>query len=462
MPKHVAILISDGVSLRNFVYSDFIKLGIKKGWKITIINQSPINLDAFDLDVINLQHSIHPKTDLIKRVRKSIELKNFELQFKDDIYSSYSFPPKLNSVKAIVKYGIVKYYEILYSGERLQKLRDKIKQTERKSQLYKESIKVLKQLNPDLLFSTSQRSSLGIAPILASQELKIPTATFIYSWDNIPKATLVVEPDHYLVWSEYMKTELQNYYPYIQESQVYVTGTPQFEMHKNDTLVQTKALFYKQHDLDEQKDYICFSGDDITTSPHDPQYLEAVASAIRTLNSNGYNLGLIFRRCPVDFSDRYNKVLEGYKDEIVNIAPIWNNEGTLWNTIVPQKEDQALLLNTVKHCKLVINVGSSMIFDAVIHNTPCGYINYNPKVDVLIKDIHNIYKYVHFRSMPTKDAVIWLNSVEDILEKIKYVLDNKDIALQPTNAWFEVINEHPCEQASERIWERLKSIMIEN
>ena len=144
---------------------------------------------------------------------------------------------------------------------------------------------------------------------------------------------------------------------------------------------------------------------------------------------------------------------------ITPLAPIWNSEGTLWNTIVPQREDQALLLNTVKHARLVINLGSSMVFDAAIHNTPCAYINYNPDITPLKKDVHRIYKYVHFRSMPTKDAVFWLNSEEDILHKIKDVLETKAIDFIPTENWFKTINQHPCDKASERIWAALDNIM---
>jgi hypothetical protein len=33
--------------------------------------------------------------------------------------------------------------------------------------------------------------------LLAAQQLGIPTATFIFSWDNLPKATMVVETDYY-------------------------------------------------------------------------------------------------------------------------------------------------------------------------------------------------------------------------------------------------------------------------
>jgi hypothetical protein len=50
------------------------------------------------------------------------------------------------------------------------------------------------------LHQPAHRVGIGTNP--AAQELGIPTATFIFSWDNLPKATLVLEPDYYFVWSD--------------------------------------------------------------------------------------------------------------------------------------------------------------------------------------------------------------------------------------------------------------------
>ena len=458
MRKTLAVLISDGVSLRNFVYSNFTLEAQKLGWDLVFINQT-----SFDFETLNLKHKTlkgkpSAKTNLLKRARKDIELKNFERQFNDKTYRSYRFPQNSKSIKQRVKNSIVNFYKLKYSGRKLSKLRSILIETERNSSLFRNSITLLTELKPDALLATSQRSIHAIAPILAARELHIPTASFIYSWDNVPKATLVVEPDCYFVWSDYMKAELLKYYPYIEENQVFITGTPQFEMHADESLIQTKEEFYRANNLDKDKDYICFSGDDITTSPHDEHYLEDVAKAITKLNAEGNNLGLIFRRCPVDFSKRYDSILKEYEDIIVPLAPIWNANGTMWNTIIPQVEDQSLLLNTVKHSKLIINLGSSMVFDAVCHETPCAYVNYNPEVEVLKKDIYSIYKYIHFRSMPSLEAVIWLNSAEEISVKIKGALSNEN-SLVETKKWFERINQHPITQSSSRILNSLKSIV---
>src|SRR5690606_15462237 len=127
-------------------------------------------------------------------------------------------------------------------------------------------------------------------------------------------------------------------------------------------------------------EYICFSGDDITTSPDDHQYLNDFAEAVEQINSTAnYNLGIIFRRCPVDFSGRYDEVLKKFDKIITSISPKWEQIDSSWNAILPKKEDLKLQINTILHTKAVVNLGSSMVFDFAVFNKPCLYINYDVK-----------------------------------------------------------------------------------
>ena len=60
-----------------------------------------------------------------------------------------------------------------------------------------------------------------------------------------------------------------------------------------------------------------------------------------------------------------------------------------------------------------------MAFDFSMFNKPCAFINYDQQ-NQAVKDwsVKNIYQFQHFSSMPNKDAVIWLNSKEEIIEKL--------------------------------------------
>lgn len=458
--KKIFILLPDGIGLRNFVYTQFNSIGVQNGFKLTYWNNTPFDLEAIQLDEIKIQTARnHPVTEIYKNARKHVELNLFKKRFNTSIYDHYRFPFPATSFKQCIKTILTKAVITLHNSEKgLIRIRKSIKSFERKTNLYKESLKTLKKERPQMIFCTNQRPMTAIAPLLAAQDLGIPTVTFIFSWDNLPKATMVVETDYYFVWSNFMKIELLKYCSYIEERQVFVTGTPQFENHFYTKADSNRTTFFKTHGLDITKKYICFSGDDITTSPDDPQYLNDVAEAVTALNNEGYRLGIIFRRCPVDFSDRYDEVLSTYKGIIIPIAPLWEKMGVAWNTVLPTKEDLALQTDTICHTEFVINLGSSMVFDYALQQKKCMYINYDVP-HKLIEDwsTNKIYQYIHFQSMSSKDAVVWINQQSEFKDKIEKLLCSPEI---PTEAleWSTIILGEEPSKASEKIWQAIATI----
>ena len=460
-PK-IFILLPDGIGLRNFAFTNFHQLGLENGFEITFWNATPFDLTKLGFNEIKIVNpKIHPITDLLKNAQIQIELNQNIKKSKDKVYNSYRFPFSYKGVKATLKTLIVKWLIFWNNSESgLNRIRKNISKNERKTKLYFDSLATLQTENPAMVFCTNQRITTAVASILAAQDLGIPTATFIFSWDNLPKGTKIIETDYYFVWSEHMKNELQYYYPQVNENQIIVTGTPQFVPHFDKKIIESKETFYEKHHLDFNKKYICFSGDDVTTSPNDPQYLSDVVKAVKYLNANGNNIGILFRRCPVDFSKRFDSVINENKDLITCLDPKWQKMGEGWNTILPTKEDLVLQMNTIHHSELVINLGSSMVFDFVAYEKPCGFINY----DVLNTEypdwsVKKIYNFIHFRSMPTNNAVFWINSPNTIAEIIEKMLtkDSK-VTVAAAQKWFEKINQHPPEKASERIWNAIDEI----
>lgn len=458
----IFIFLPDGIGLRNFAYSDFYSIGQNKEFEITFWNNTPFNLEELSFKEIRIENSkASPITEIYKNARKEIELNLNIKNTGDKVYDSYRFPPQYKGLKRTIKNLLVRFFTLMYSSNKgLIYIRKKIANSARKSNYYKESLRTLEREKPALVFCTNQRPLTAIAPILAAKDLGIPTATFIYSWDNLPKATMVIETDYYFVWSNLMKEELLFYYPYIKPENIFVTGTPQFEMHFNKSAILSREDFFDQNKLDFSKKYICFSGDDFVSSPDDPQYLEDTALAVRMLNQKGHNLGIVFRRCPVDFSGRYEEIVEKYSDVIVKIDPLWKPFTSFWNSILPTKEDDFLLSNLAEHCELVVNLGSSMVFDFICHQKPCGYFRYNQKKQIDKNwDIFKCYNYVHFRSMPTENPVFFMDNRNTIAEELEKILNNNTETVNQAKKWFEKINQQPPEISSARIWQAIETIL---
>lgn len=457
----IFILLPDGVGLRNFAFTDFYKIGKDKGFDLFFWNNTPFDLNKLGFKEIKLkQKKSNFVLEILKNARKEIELNSNKRKSKDITYDSYRFPFSYSGLKSSTKSIAVRFLTMVFDSEKgLKIIRNLMIKAERNTIYYSECLTVLKEEKPSFVFCTNQRHTATIAPILAATDLGIPTATFIFSWDNLPKGTMVIETDYYFVWSLHMKNELLYYYPYIQENQVIITGTPQFENHFKEANKLEKKHFFMQNGLDFQKRYICYSGDDITTSPNDPLYLSDLILAVRKLNEKGNNLGVIFRRCPVDFSNRFDLILKNNSDVVTSIIPLWDKIGEGWNTILPTKEDAIMQMNIIAHTEMVINLGSSMVFDYAAHRKPCGFMNYNDSNENSSWSVQKIYNYIHFRSMPNKDCVFWLNSPEEIADKVELMLGVEAVAVvNHAQEWFKKINLYPAQEASERIWEGITKI----
>ncbi|MFD1294255.1 UDP-glycosyltransferase [Lutibacter holmesii] len=463
MKQKVFVFFPDGVGLRNFAFTNFKEVGERMGFDIYYWNNTVFSLkDNLGFNEVKIEsHKIHPLTPLYARAKKHIELNVSQRKFKDTVYETYKFPFNYKGLVNSIKTLFIRLLIGLNNSEKgLVMVRKKIEKLERQTSKYAYCKRQLLEHKPSLVFCTTQRATQSISALLAAKDLDIPTVVFVYSWDNVPKAMQVADADYYIVWSELMKSEILKYYSFVKEEQVFVTGTPQFVPHYDDQLLQTREEFLKEYKLDINKKYICFSGDDETTSPLDQYYLEDLAIAVRNLNTKEYNLGIIYRKCPVDFTDRYGEVIEEYSDIIKILDPIWKQVGEQWNEVLPTKEDFKMLYNVCEHSEFVTNVCSSTVFDFVLHNKPCIYYNYEqPQLKKGIRDIGQNYKYVHFRSMPSDKAVVFCTDKKELEGQVKLILDGSLTNLDEGKKWFEIVAGKNSAQASLKTWEAIKEIL---
>jgi hypothetical protein len=463
MNKKIFVFFPDGVGLRNFAFTQFNDLGEARGNQIVYWNNTVFSLqDELGYDEVKIEnYKIHRLTPIYTRIRKHIELNFSQQKFSDDVYPTYKFPFSYKGIKNSLISVFSKLLIGFNSSEAgIIRIRKRINALERSTEKYQYCKGQLLEHKPDLVFCTTQRATQSIGALLAAQDLGIPTMGFVYSWDNVPKAMQLIETDYYCVWSELMKAEVLKYYPFINESQIFVTGTPQFEPHYDASLAQSREVFCQEHGLDAAKKYICYSGDDETTSPLDQYYLEDLAHAVRSLNNKGYQLGIIYRKCPVDTSNRYEAVIRENKDIITVIDPIWKQMGTNWNEVFPDKEDLKLLYNVCAHSEMVTNVCSSTVFDFVAHDKPCIYYNYEqPQLKKGIRDIGQNYKYVHFRSMPSPEAVVFCTDKKELEYLIKQIIDGRLSNVFEGKKWFEIVASAAPTQASINIWDTIETIL---
>ncbi|MES1242681.1 MAG: hypothetical protein ABUT39_13785 [Acidobacteriota bacterium] len=299
----------------------------------------------------------------------------------------------------------------------------------------------LRREKPDAVFCTHQRASRAVPALLAARRLGIPTATFIYSWDNLPKGRMAVHADHFLVWSDAMRSELLLYYPEIDPGRVHVVGTPQFEPHLDPRLAVPRDEFLGGLGLDPARPVVCFSGDDEMTSPFDPAYLSDLASLSDPPQ-------ILFRRAPTDVSGRYSEVLARFP-EIAVCDPAWRAGEGDWTQVAPLPEDLGLLANVARHCDAVVNLGSTMGLDFALFDKPAVYVAYNPP-GCGDWDVMDLYRLPHFRCVHRLQPVLWARSAGDLGGQVRRALSNPAEKSEARGRWLREVVAFPPDRASER------------
>jgi hypothetical protein len=181
-------------------------------------------------------------------------------------------------------------------------------------------------------------------------------------------------------------------------------------------------------------------------------YLQHLAAAVTRLNAVHHDVyRILFRRCPVDWSDRYADVLQQYPNLIHVVEPRWLAPAgsDSWQHIMPTREDVTLLVQTVQHASLTINIGSTTALDFAVLGKPACYLRYNA-VKSSNWDVFKVYQYVHFRSMNGLNPVYWINHADEMEQVLVLALQDVEKSVTQAQEWHRRIACHPLEAASSR------------
>jgi hypothetical protein len=453
----ICFLVPDGTGLRNYLYSNVID---------RLDDDDEVVLyTTLSVDILDELKKLHPHKNIVyhkmplytesfwgKLVKEAITYARLVVNTRIDNNPTTMINWTRKKHKGAAKYffGFAKLLGQLTFGayRPIRWLESCYERSIANSDYVKTQTQFLATLKPDVVFCTHQRSIDAAAVVEAAKRLKIPTVGAVYSWDNLPKARLLVHSDYYVVWSQFMKDEMNQYYPEIDDSRIEITGTPQFEFYHQTSLHVSKEAFCEQVGLSPQKKILCFSGNDLTF-PCDELYLNDLAEALMTMPDEE-RPQVLLRRCPVDLSGRFNKVVEKYPDLIKVSDPIWKSYKGGWDAIVPTPEDVALLVNVSLHSDAVVNVGSTMAHDFAVFDSPAIYINYDQPAVTDWSAITN-NQYQQFRSMTANDCVIWLNGKDQIVSAVKDALERPSEVAKSRSDWFKNVVLHPVTGASDNI-----------
>jgi hypothetical protein len=462
--KKLGIVITDGVGFRNFIMSDFIKEASSQFEGVIIYSGLPIrafpsflqkNIEVKELDIF-----VEGKTTWFFRKWKEVAHLQQHQSFygmKDNLIVGY---PKNNSPRALL-------VKLIYSVTRWIHSDASILLAERlqfgsfsKNKITQSYIQLLQEDKPLHLFFTHQRPPF-LAPFLyAAQQLKIPTSTFIFSWDNLAsKGRMLGVFDYFLVWSHLMKAELLYFYPNVPTEKVKVVGTPQFEPYVMPKYETTLKDFYAKFRLDVNLKTICYSCADVSIGSNDPVVIRAIANAIRN-NDIKTKVQLLVRTSPAEDDSRFRALREEFPEIIWNV-PKWiltrENHAESWSQRVPSEEDIKDLRSLLEYVDLNINMCSTMSLDFMLFDKPVINTVFGNSKNGLYND-QRFLNFGHFKKVVDSQSVSIAKNETELIDQINQALDHPKERTTQRKAMIDLQISEPLKGTSKRIALTLKNI----
>ncbi|KQW97714.1 hypothetical protein [Flavobacterium sp. Root420] len=428
--KKLGVVITDGVGFRNFIMSDLLAEAVNQFDTVIIYSGLPEScypkLNNLKLEIKEL--SVFKEGKITWAFRKWKEIahlqkhKNF-YGMNDNLIVGY---PKNNSLRSIfVKsiYFFTKYVNTNSSillAEKLQFL------SFSKNKITKEYIEILKKDQPSHLFFTHQRPPY-LAPFLFSAiQSKIPTSTFIFSWDNLAsKGRMLGTFDKFLVWSQLMKDEMLYFYPNVKNENVQIVGTPQFEPYVLEKYKSSRENFFNKFGLDNTKKIICYSCADVSIGPNDPIVIRAIVEAIKNKEIK-FDVQLLVRTSPAEDDSRFKAIRDEFPEIIWNV-PKWvltrENHQENWSQRIPSDEDISDLRSVLENSDLSINMCSTMSLDFMLFDKPVINTVFGNLQNGLYND-QRFLNYIHYKKVIDGNAVVIAKDEKQLIEQINQTFKN--------------------------------------
>jgi hypothetical protein len=283
-----------------------------------------------------------------------------------------------------------------------------------------EYLELFKRLKPALVFNGSHiHCRVATQAIQAAQWLGIPTATFIFSWDNLTSQGRIMLPyDHFLVWNEALRRQLLKMYEWIRPEQVFVTGTPQFDFHFRPEFFWSREEFCRSVGADPSRPIVLYSTGMANHMPGEPEIVEEIADILKDFGEHG-NPQLLVRVYPKDLTGRFDE-LKKRRTDILFPKIAWE---AAWLT--PKYEDSFALVNTLRHSAVGINVASTISLELCMFDKPVINVGYNPRgVGTEQISYADFYEFDHYKPVVESGAVEVARSAEEMRRLLEKAFEN--------------------------------------
>ncbi len=424
---HILLIISRGEAVRNFLYSDTLKILHEKA-RLTLL--SVLDDERFTNRFAPLVDEIIPlkqfsEKKFLKFFRTLVHDAHFRWlwsgvaknRWETDDYAARSSVQK--SLKRLLTKIVVFPIANRPALKILTKLERWLSFVLRPTRQFDEIFKTRK---PDLVFNCSHiHGPAGELPAKVARKLGIPTAGFIFSWDNLTSRSRIFVPyDYFFVWNDNMRNELLKFYDDIPPERVFVTGTPQFDFHFKPEYSLSREALADRIGFDADRPFILYTTGVDRHFPEEYKHVRKIISILEELKLDP-KPQLVVRIYVKGTSPEMVELSKQGQKDVFWPAVAWDRK---WFT--PLYEDLEIYTSLIHHACLSINAASTVSLEFIMHDKPVINIGFDPPGSSLPHHLRwsRHINFDHYRHVAASGAVAVAESVSELKQMITEALTN--------------------------------------
>ncbi len=232
---------------------------------------------------------------------------------------------------------------------------------------------LLDRIQPDLVFNGSQIHGMAAElPLRVAHARGIPTAVFVFSWDNLTSQSRIMVPyNEYFVWHEGMRRQMLELYPQVGADLVFASGTPQFDHHFQPELMSREQLC-ESIGIDPGRPYVLYTTGIMNHFFEEHHHVELVARLLGEIDVP-QRPQLVVRTYAKGTSPEMKALAARGLPETVFPPVAWDEEFQ-----TPRFEDLAIYSSLLRHTALGINAASTVSLELMHFDKPTINLDFDP------------------------------------------------------------------------------------
>ncbi len=273
------------------------------------------------------------------------------------------------------------------------------------------------RIRPDLVFNGSQIHGMAAElPMRVAYRMGIPTAVFVFSWDNLTSQSRIMVPyGDYLVWHDGMRRELLELYPEVGADRVYAAGTPQFDYHFKPELQLGREELCRRIGVDPARPFVLYTTGIANHFFEEHHHVETVARLLGELQLPA-RPQLVVRTYAKGTSPEMRALAERGLPETVFPPVAWDERFQ-----TPRYEDLAVYSSLLRHAALGINAASTVSLELMAFDKPVINLDFDPPGTDLpwCLGFGRHIRFDHYRPVALSGAVMIARSVDDMKHMLR-------------------------------------------